>query len=78
MTLTEKEQAKQEIDPVLTEAAAGNKEMREALEVTEEARQRDWLKQTFAGSLFMGDFNPRVPCSRSWQAPSRKYTPQEK
>lgn len=58
MTLTEKEQVKQEIDPVLTDAAGTNKEMREALEVTEEARQRDWLKQTFAGNLFMGNFDP--------------------
>ncbi|MFV0340604.1 MAG: acyl-CoA dehydrogenase family protein [Parachlamydiaceae bacterium] len=58
MTLTEKEQAKQEIEPVLTEASSGNKEMREALEVTEEARQREWLKQTFAGNLFVGNFDP--------------------
>lgn len=58
MTLTEKEQEKQELDTSLIEATSGNKEMRQALEVTEEARQREWEGQAFAAELFMGNFNP--------------------
>lgn len=58
MSLLEKEQAKHEVDAALLDAAGANSEMRQALEVTEEARQKEWAEQTFAGELFLGKFNP--------------------
>lgn len=58
MSLVEKEQEKQELNDAMLVAASANKQMQQALEVTEEARQREWESQTFAAELFMGKFNP--------------------
>lgn len=58
MSLTEKEQEKQEVDPVFLDAAGNNQQMRQALEVTEEAREKEWLHPSFGAELFMGNFLP--------------------
>lgn len=58
MSLTEKEQEKQEVDSVFLDAAGENSKMRQALEVTEEAREKEWLYPSFGGELFMGEFRP--------------------
>lgn len=60
MSLTEKEQEKQEVDSVFLDAAGGSKEKREALEVTEEARQKEWVYPSFGQELFMGNFCPKL------------------
>lgn len=60
MSVTEKEQEKQEIDSVFVDAAGGNKEKRKALEVTEEAREKEWLHPSFGAKLFMGNFSPEL------------------
>lgn len=60
MSLTEKEQQKQEMDSVFLDAAGSNKEKREALEVTEEAREKDWIHPSFGAELFMGNFRPEL------------------
>ncbi len=58
MSLTEKEQQKQEAnESVFLDAAGTNVEKRQALEVTEEAREKEWLHPSFGAKLFMGDFN---------------------
>ncbi len=59
MTLTEKEQEKQVVEHSILENASGSSGMREALEVTEEARQKEWLEQTFASELFLGNFDTK-------------------
>lgn len=57
MSLTEKEQQKQEAnESVFLDAAGTNVEKRQALEVTEEAREKEWLHPSFGAQLFMGDF----------------------
>lgn len=60
MSLTEKEQEKQEMDSVFLDAAGNNKEKRDALEVTEEAREKDWIHPSFGAELFMGNFRPEL------------------
>lgn len=57
MSLTEKEQQKQEAnESVFLDAAGANVEKRQSLEVTEEAREKEWLHPSFGAQLFMGDF----------------------
>lgn len=72
MTLTEKEEEKQEVDPVLLDAAGTNKEMRKALEATEEARQKEWVFPSFGAELFMGSFRPDLLFPFVEQSPEDK------
>lgn len=58
MSLTEKEQEKQEVDSAFLDAAGTNKEKRASLEVTEEAREKEWVHPSFGSELFMGNFQP--------------------
>lgn len=58
MSVTEKEQQKQEEESVFLDAAGANSEKRQALEVTEEAREKEWLHPSFGAKLFMGEFHP--------------------
>lgn len=61
MSLTEKEQEKQEAsESVFLDAAGSNQEKREALEITEEAREKEWLHPSFGAELFMGHFKPEM------------------
>lgn len=53
------EQDKQESSDLL-DAAGSNPEKREALEVTEEAREKEWLYPSFGAKLFMGEFKPEL------------------
>jgi alkylation response protein AidB-like acyl-CoA dehydrogenase len=46
---------------VLTDSASGsNEQKRQALEITEEARGKEYLLPTFGGQLFFGSFNPSL------------------
>lgn len=47
-----------DLDSVFSNAAAGNKEKQEALDVTEEARQKEYLYPSFGAELFQGNFRP--------------------
>lgn len=44
----------------LLEAAGANPEKKEALEITEEAREKEWLYPSFGAELFMGNFKPEL------------------
>lgn len=59
MSLTEKEQEKQEVAADFLDAG-DNKEKNEALQVTEEAREKEWLHPSFGAELFMGNFRPEL------------------
>lgn len=45
---------------IFDDAAGSNKEKQQALDITEEARQKEFLFPSFAGQLFMGDFDPKL------------------
>ncbi len=47
-------------ESVFLDAAGENKEKRQALEVAEEARQKEYKHPTFGGELFMGVFKPEL------------------
>lgn len=55
-----RETQQQEGDSALLDAAGGNKEKRQALEITEEAREKEYRQPTFAGQLFTGHFDPSL------------------
>lgn len=52
------QQSPQEDNAVLSMAAGDNKEKQHALEITEDAREKEYKNPSFAGQLFMGSFNP--------------------
>ena len=73
MSLTEKEQQKQEAnESVFLDAAGTNVEKRKSLEVTEEAREKDWVHPSFGAQLFMGDFKYDLMSPYPEQAPEDK------
>lgn len=47
-------------DSVFANAAGDNKQKQQALDVTEEAREKEYAHPSFAGQLFMGNFNPKL------------------
>lgn len=49
-----------EVDSVFTDAAGTNQEKRQALEITEEAREKEYMHPSFGGQLFMGEFDPSL------------------
>lgn len=73
MSLTEKEQQKQEAnESVFLDAAGTNVEKRQSLEVTEEAREKEWLHPSFGAQLFMGDFKYDLMSPFPEQSPEDK------
>ena len=60
MSITEKENEKQEVDAALLDAAGTNKEMRQSLEVVEDAREKEFIHPSFGANLFMGTFSPEL------------------
>lgn len=44
----------------IVDSASGNKDKQQALEVTEEARQKTYEHPSFVGQLFMGHFDPKI------------------
>lgn len=70
MSLTEKEQEKQETsESAFLDAAGNNVEKRDALEITEEARETEWLHPSFGAELFMGNFKPELMFPYPEQSP---------
>ena len=57
MSVTQNKQEKQEQDLPEVE---GSQEKQKALEITEEARQKEWLHPSFGAELFMGNFQPEL------------------
>lgn len=53
---TEKEVKQDESSLIIT----GNEKQRQAMEVAEEAREKEYLNPSFAGKMFMGDFDPSM------------------
>lgn len=47
-------------DSALLNAAGNNQEKRQALEITEDAREKEYKNPSFAGQLFMGTFRPEL------------------
>lgn len=45
---------------IFDDAAGSNKEKQQALDITEDARQKEFEFPSFAGQLFMGDFDPKL------------------
>lgn len=73
MSIAEKEKQKQEAEEsVFLDAAGGNKEKLEALEVTEAAREKEWLHPSFGAELFMGSFKPELMNPFPEQSPEDK------
>lgn len=60
MTIQEKEQERQGVDSALLDAAGGNQKMKQALEVTEDARYKGEGHPSFGTELFMGQFRPAL------------------
>lgn len=59
MNLKEKMRSGQESEEsTLADAAEGSVEKRQALEITEEAREKEYAQPSFGGQLFNGIFNP--------------------
>jgi alkylation response protein AidB-like acyl-CoA dehydrogenase len=48
----------QEENALAAASSGGNEQKRQAMEVTEDAREKEWLSPSFAGQLFMGTFKP--------------------
>lgn len=47
-----------DLDSLMSQSAGGNKLKQEALEVTEEAREKEYLYPSFGAQLFQGNFRP--------------------
>ena len=47
-------------DSMLLDAAAGNQEKRQSLEIIEEAREKTYKYKSFGGQLFMGEFHHQL------------------
>lgn len=66
-----KNEMHEENNVVLT-ASGGNEKQRQALEVTEEAREKEYANPSFAGQLFMGSFQPDMLFPFPVQSPEDK------
>lgn len=56
MDLKEQPPVSQQEDSALLEAAGSNREKRQALEIVEEARDKEYRQPSFAGQMFAGEF----------------------
>ena len=59
-TVREKNDVAEENHDLAASAAGDNIQKRQAIEVTEEARSKEYKLPTFGGQLFMGQFNPSL------------------
>lgn len=59
-------------ESVIVSASGGNEKQRQALEVTEDAREKEYANPSFAGQLFMGHFVPSMLFPFPVQSPEDK------
>lgn len=57
-TSVENKETQEESSVVLATKGRGTEGQRQAIEVAEEAREKEYINPSFAGQLFMGDFKP--------------------
>lgn len=71
-TSSEEKKTVQEEPSVMTAFGSGNEKSRQAMEIAEDARQKEYIHPSFAAQLFMGTFKPDLLYPFPEQSPEEK------